>query len=309
MKQNQTEIAVPFVKWAGGKRQLLDEIEKALPVGFEEKEITYIEPFVGGGAVMFWMLNKYPNIKKAVINDVNTDLINCYQIIQNNVEGLIKQLKTLEKKYHVIQNDKSKQLDYYKENRSLYNSRRSRKVKQAALFIFLNKTCFNGIYRVNQSNGFNVPMGDKATPRICHEENLRLVHKLLQKVEIQNGDFEETIKYAEGETFFYFDPPYKPLSKTSSFNSYTKDEFNDVEQTRLRDFCKKLNSIGYVWMQSNSDVKGKNPTDNFFDDLYVEFNISRVQARRSLNADGEKRGKLNELLITNYHYEQVMSVA
>lgn len=294
------KIARPFLKWAGGKSQLINEIENSLPQDFNKKEFTFIEPFVGSGAVMFWMLNKYPNIKKAVINDINTDLTNTYITIRNNVREVIEQLDEWQTQYHQFKNDGAARKEYYYEKRALFNTRESDSVVQASLFIFLNRTCFNGLYRVNKSNEFNVPIGSYKTPLICDKENLKEVRNLLEKVEILNGDFENTLFHAEKDTFFYFDPPYKPLSSTSSFNSYAKDEFNDHEQIRLRDFCEKLNIKRHFWMLSNSDVKGKNPNDNFFDDLYSNFNIKRVQARRNINANPNKRGKLNELLITNY---------
>ncbi|WP_245574795.1 DNA adenine methylase [Gaetbulibacter saemankumensis] len=297
------ETAKPFLKWAGGKSQLINEIENSLPQDFKEKQFTFIEPFVGSGAVMFWMLNKYPNIKKAVINDINTDLTNTYITIRNNVREVIVQLDEWQSQYHQFINDSESRKEYYYEKRALFNTRESDSIVQASLFIFLNRTCFNGLYRVNKSNGFNVPIGSYKTPLICDDENLIAVSKLLEKVEILNGDFEDTLVHAEKDTFFYFDPPYKPLSNTSSFNSYAKDEFNDNEQIRLRDFCEKLDLNEYYWMLSNSDVKGENPNDDFFDDLYSNFNISRVQARRNINANPSKRGKLSELLITNYTTE------
>jgi len=297
------KTAKPFLKWAGGKSQLISEIENSLPQDFNKKEFTFIEPFVGSGAVMFWMLNKYPNIKKAVINDINIDLTNTYITIRKNVKAVIKQLDEWQSQYHQFKDDSDARKEYYYEKRALFNTRDSDSVVQASLFIFLNRTCFNGLFRVNKSNGFNVPIGSYKTPLICDKENLMEVSKLLKKVEILNGDFEDTLFYAEKDTFFYFDPPYKPLSNTSSFNSYAKDEFNDHEQIRLRDFCEKLNAKDHFWMLSNSDVKGKNPDDNFFDDLYSNFNITRVQARRNINANPNKRGKLNELLITNYTTE------
>ncbi len=170
------------------------------------------------------------------------------------------------------------------------------------MFIFLNRTCFNGLYRVNRKNEFNVPMGSYRNPTICDKENIIAVNNALQKVEILSGDFEQTFDFAKENSLFYFDPPYKPLSETSSFNSYAKDDFNDSEQIRLRDFCEKLDKENYSWVLSNSDVKGKDHTDNFFDDLYADFKIERVDAKRSINANPEKRGMLKELLITNQNY-------
>jgi DNA adenine methylase len=255
------------------------------------------------------MLNEFPNLEKAVINDVNTDLINTYRTISRKPYELISILETLQNEYHSLVDDPYKKKEYYYDKRKLFNNRELEQSGQAALFIFLNRTCFNGLYRVNRKNEFNVPMGSYKQPTICNSENLLAVHNALQKVEILCGDFEETINYTSTNSFFYFDPPYKPLSETSSFNSYAKDEFNDLEQIRLRDFCHKLEDLDHNWMLSNSDVKGKNPDDNFFDDLYANFFIERVEAKRSINANPSKRGKLNELLITNYSYEETYKLA
>jgi DNA adenine methylase len=303
------ESTKPFVKWAGGKTQLLDEINNTIPDYIKQNRFTYIEPFVGGGAVLFWILQKYPNIEQAIINDINTDLINSYKTIKESVEELISVLKIWEKEYHSLKDKLEEKKEYYYSKRTLFNSRKSDKITQTALFIFLNRTCFNGLYRVNRKNEFNVPIGSYKTPMICDEENLRAVNKVLQKVIILNGDFEDTLKYAKENTLFYFDPPYKPLSQTSSFNSYAKDEFDDNEQIRLAKFCKKIDLLGHQWILSNSDVKGKDPNDNFFDGLYSEFNIKRVLARRNINSNPNKRGELTELLITNNAYEKIMSVA
>jgi len=292
-------IAKPFLKWAGGKSQLINDIEKALPRNLTKDRFTYIEPFVGSGAVLFWMLQNFSNIKKAVINDINEDLINAYRVIASSPKELISILETLQTEYHGLEAQDEAKKEYYYSKRKLYNTRTEGKSGQAALFIFLNRTCFNGLYRVNRKNEFNVPIGSYTRPTICDKENILAVNYALEKVEILCGDFEETIKHSNYNTLFYFDPPYKPLSETSSFNSYAKDEFSDMEQIRLRDFCSKLDTLGHSWILSNSDVKGKDGNDNFFDDLYSNFNIQRVDARRSINANPEKRGALKELLITN----------
>ncbi len=302
-------IAKPFIKWAGGKSQLLNEIDSLIPDYFKQNKFTYIEPFVGGGAVLFWMLRKYPNIERAIINDINADLTNSYETIKEDVDELILILQKWEKEYHSLKDKPEAKKEYYYSKRKLFNSRSSDKTTQTALFIFLNRTCFNGLYRVNRKNKFNVPIGSYKTPMICDEDNLRAVSQVLQKVTILNGDFEGTLKYAEHVTLFYFDPPYKPLSDTSSFNSYAKDEFDDNEQIRLAKFCKKIDSLGHQWILSNSDMKVKNPKDNFFDDLYCGFDIKRVKARRNINSNPDKRGELTELLITNNAYEKIMSIA
>lgn len=292
-------IAKPFLKWAGGKTQLINDIEKALPKDIYRDKFTYIEPFVGSGAVLFWMLNNFPNLKKAVINDINEDLINTYKTIVSKPKELISILQILQDEFHGLEGKEEEKKEYYYSKRELYNKRKEEQSGQAALFIFLNRTCFNGLYRVNRKNEYNVPMGSYKRPTICDKENILAVSQVLHKVEILCGDYEETLNFADNNTLFYFDPPYKPLSETSSFNSYAKDEFNDTEQIRLRDFCLKLDTLGHTWILSNSDVKGKDENDNFFDDLYSEFNIQRVDARRSINANPEKRGALKELLITN----------
>lgn len=293
------KIAKPFLKWAGGKTQLISDIEKALPTNIIQTNFTYIEPFVGSGAVLFWVLNNFPNLKRAVINDTNEDLINTYKTIANNPKELISILEILQNEFHALEGNEDNKKLYYYQKRALYNSRKETQSGQAALFIFLNRTCFNGLYRVNSKNLYNVPMGGYKKPTICDKENILAVSEALQKVEILCGDFEQTLNYTDKNSLFYFDPPYKPLSETSSFNSYAKDEFNDNEQIRLKNFCSKLDILNHTWILSNSDVKGKDENDNFFDDLYSDFNIQRVEAKRSINANPEKRGKLTELLITN----------
>ena len=293
------KTAKPFLKWAGGKTQLINDIEKSIPQELVRSKFTYIEPFVGSGAVLFWMLNNFPNLEKAVINDINEDLINTYKTIANKPKELISILQILQNEFHNLEGNEENKKLYYYQKRALYNTRKEEQSGQAALFIFLNRTCFNGLYRVNRKNEYNVPMGGYKKPTICDRENILAVSEALQKVEILCGDFEQTLEYADKNSLFYFDPPYKPLSETSSFNSYAKDEFNDSEQIRLRDFCNKLDILNHTWILSNSDVKGKDKNDNFFDDLYSDFNIQRVEAKRNINANPEKRGKLTELLITN----------
>lgn len=294
------KAAKPFLKWAGGKSQLITDIEKSLPFQITRNKFTYIEPFVGSGAVLFWMLNNFAEMEKAVINDINEDLINTYKIIASKPKELISILHIFQNEYHSLVDKQEEKTQYYYQKRELYNLRNTDKSTQAALFIFLNRTCFNGLYRVNKSNLFNVPMGSYKSPTICNEQNILAVSNALQKVEILTGDFEETLNYTDKNSLFYFDPPYKPLSETSSFTSYSKYEFNDEEQIRLRDFCKHIDIIGHSWILSNSDMKGKNAQDNFFDDIYSDFAIHRVKANRRINANPKKRGELNELLITNF---------
>lgn len=278
-------IAKPFLKWAGGKTQLIEKIESQLPKRIIENNFTYVEPFVGSGAVLFWMLENFSNMEKAIINDINTDLTNCYLTIKKDVGNLIPRLSQWQKEYYLLEQKEEQKKEYYYAKRTLFNTRSSDPTTQSALFIFLNRTCFNGLYRVNRKNEFNVPIGSYKKPLICNEENLKAVSDVLQRVEILNGDYADTLNYVNLNAFFYFDPPYKPLSETSNFNSYSKDEFDDAEQIRLKEFCRKIDELNYNWILSNSDVKGKNPNDDFFDDLYSDFNIYRVNARRSINAN------------------------
>ena len=214
------QIAKPFLKWAGGKTQLINDIEKSLPDKITDSKFTYIEPFVGSGAVLFWMLSNFPKLEKAVINDINKDLINAYRIIASKPKELISILQTFQEEYHSLENDQEKKKEYYYEKRETYNLRKKEKSSQAALFIFLNRTCFNGLYRVNKSNGYNVPMGSYKKPTICDEKNILAVSNVLQKVEILCGDYEKTLEKVNKNSFFYFDPPYKPLNETSSFNVF-----------------------------------------------------------------------------------------
>lgn len=290
--------AKPFVKWVGGKTQLLEDIKRSLPSNLaQKKDIVYIEPFVGGGAVLFWILQQFPNIERAVINDINSRLITTYKVIKVQPHKLIERLKVLQNEYIPLgESDRKK---YYLDKRNEYNFSFLCDVETAALFIFLNRTCFNGLYRVNSKGEFNVPHGRYTNPKICDEETILADSHILQKVEILCGDFSETIVYASSNSLFYFDPPYKPLSKTSSFNSYTKEDFDDDEQIRLRDFCHKITEYKANFILSNSDVKGKDENDKFFDEIYNAYTIRRVMATRMVNANPEKRGKLSELMISN----------
>lgn len=293
--------AKPFVKWAGGKTQLIGDIEHTLPSDFLQKtEVTYVEPFVGGGAVLFWILQQFPNITKAVINDINPHLIATYKAIKEQHQELIALLKKIQSEY-ISLGEKDRKI-YYLDKREMYNSSPLSKIETAALFIFLNRTCFNGLYRVNSKGKFNVPHGKYVNPKICDEDTIKADSLILQKVEILCGDFAETAIYASPNTLFYFDPPYKPLSKTSSFNSYAKEEFDDNEQIRLCNFCHKISESKTNFILSNSDVKGKDENNNFFDEIYNRYNIQRVMASRMVNANPEKRGKLTELMISNINY-------
>lgn len=293
-------IAKPFIKWVGGKGQLIEQLEAKLPADFDNWDnATYIEPFIGGGAMLFYMLQQHPNIKRAVINDINPDLITCYRTVRDNVELLIPALRDIQAEYHALSDMEAKR-EMFMAVRQSYNEKNLAPIENTVKFFFLNRTCFNGLYRVNKRGLFNVPWGKYIQPQICDEYTLRTDSELLKRVEILEGDFEDTISYAEGNTLFYFDPPYRPLSDTSSFNDYTKDAFNDDSQVRLKEFCDHINVDGHCFMLSNSDCKGKNEADNFFEVLYANYYIDRVMASRNVNANGAKRGKISELLIRNY---------
>lgn len=292
--------AKPFIKWVGGKSQLIEQLEALLPTDLDKMEnITYIEPFVGGGAMLFHMLQTHKNIKNAVINDINPDLITCYIVVRDQPDELIQSLSAIQEDYYRVKDEDAKKA-YYLRMRDRFNSKPTNPIENTTLFFFLNRTCFNGLYRVNKSGKFNVPCGRYERPLICDVDTIHSDSKLLQNVTILTGDFEQTFKYIEGNTFFYFDPPYRPLSNTSSFNDYAKETFNDMSQIRLKHFCDRLHEEKIPFMLSNSDCLGKDGKDRFFDDLYADYDINRVWASRSVNANGAKRGKLTELLVRNY---------
>lgn len=292
--------AKPFLKWAGGKGQLLNQLSEHLPARIHREHFTYIEPFVGGGAMLFFMLQHFGNIKRAIINDVNEDLILAYQTIKNDVEALICRLEAVEKDYLKI--DPNQRSNLFYEIRERYNQHIGDNIERVSQLLFLNKTCFNGLYRVNKKGLFNVPFGKYSNPTICNAEVLRADSQLLQsaKVEICQGDYTQTLEHVDGLTFFYLDPPYRPLDATSSFTAYAKGDFNDDDQRALADFCHQLSDRGCLWMESNADCSAKNPEDTFFEDLYRNYRIERVYASRFINANPSKRGKLTELLIKNY---------
>lgn len=299
--QKNFKKAKPFLKWAGGKSQLLSEIEKYYP--FKNGMITkYAEPFVGGGAVLFDILNKY-DLKAVYISDINAELINTYHIIQNNIDDLIFFLEIMQREF--IQMDIVRRKEYYLAKRARFNDLKVNgdsniNSEKAALMIFLNKTCFNGLFRVNKKGYFNVPMGSYKNPLICDEANLRAASKFLQGVDIICGDYRKSESFIDEKTFVYFDPPYRPLSDTSSFTAYTEYLFDDEEQVKLARFVDKMNEKGAKIVVSNSDPKNYNIDDDFFDNIYSSHKIKRVEANRMINCNGEARGKVRELLIANF---------
>ncbi len=295
--------AKPFLKWAGGKGQLLSQLDEHLPDDLQGQAFTYIEPFVGGGAMLFHMLRKFPNITRAVINDINPHLVTAYRVIKEQPDELIRRLSALEQDFFLQADEETKKV-FFLHVRNIFNETELDDVDRTKYLMFLNRTCFNGLYRVNAKGKFNVPFGRYLHPTICNADTILADSEVLNRahVTILNGDFEQTAdKMGEGLNFFYFDPPYRPLNATSSFNSYAKEDFNDDEQIRLRDFCVRLNGHDNVkWMLSNADCSAKNAEDTFFDDIYANFHIHRVYASRAINANPSKRGKLTELLIKNY---------
>ncbi len=276
-----------FVKWAGGKKQLLEQFKPFFP-----KEVKrYFEPFVGGGAVAFHVMKHYKP-QEVYLSDINEELTNCLNVIRNNVEELINDLIKL-RKIHTKEN----YLKIRAEDPRLLSN-----LTRATRFIYLNKTCFNGLYRVNSKGEFNVPMGRYKNPSIVNERELREISQLLKNATIQTASFHETIKEAKKGDFVYFDPPYYPLNKTSSFTTYTKDKFLEKEQEHLAKVFKELDKKGCKVMLSNSDT-------NFVKDLYKDYNISMVKATRMINSNATKRGKINEVVITNYPSEQKKLIA
>lgn len=291
----RARLAKPFLKWAGGKGQLIEEIDARLPKReIQAGEIdTYVEPFVGGGAVFFHVAQNYHDIERFYLFDVNEDLVNCYNAVKENVGTLIDQLNALQRKF--LRKDQSQRKEFYYRMRDDFNSDRD-----PAKLIFLNKTCYNGLYRVNRKGEFNVPFGGYEKPAICDAKNLRIVSEVLQKVDIICGDFEESATYINDKTFVYFDPPYRPLSRTASFTSYAKEDFDERSQIRLAEFCRRVDGKGAKFLLSNSDPKNEDPSDRFFEDHYEGFTIERVKAVRAINCKGSCRGEINEVLITNY---------
>lgn len=296
--------ARPVLKWAGGKGMLLPQITEHLPAKLKCGAIKrYLEPFVGGGAVFFELANNY-HFEDAYLFDVNPELIILYNVIKNNVEELIAELSILQQSY----NETSDKTAFYYTVRDEYNQFNKNVdankysadfIKRAALTVCLNRTCFNGLFRVNSKGLFNVPVGRYKNPRILDENNLREVSKVLQSAVILQKDFEMALNYANTDTFVYYDPPYRPIN-TSSFNSYAVGDFNDNEQRRLKEVFAKADKLGALQMLSNSDPTNYNPKDMFFDSLYRDYKIHRIWAKRMINSDPNGRDGVRELLITNY---------
>lgn len=292
----QNQIAKPFLHWAGGKTQLLGTIAKHYQFNSCS---NYVEPFVGGGCCLFDILNNY-DLEYIHINDLNKELICCYRVIKNNVDNLVSKLSDLQQQFSSCDSEGKKQ--FYYQKRKQFNDLKQKsnpnELQIVSLFIFLNKTCFNGLYRVNKKGEFNVPLGKK-NYFICDEKNLRYVSTQLQNVTMTVGSYESTLSYIDDKSFVYLDPPYRPLTTTSNFSRYTETPFGDLEQIQLAKFVKEIDKKGAKFLLSNSDPKNVNPDDDFFEDLYKGFTIERVTVRRCINCNSSKRGKLFELLIHN----------
>ncbi len=273
-----TVLPRPFLKWAGGKTQLISQYQPLFPPQFK----NYYEPFLGGGAVFFYLFQEHSSGFNAVLSDVNEELINLYRCVQTDVEALIKALELHQVKHNC---------EYYYQVRAQKNHTL---VKKAARIIYLNKTCFNGLYRENSKGEFNVPIGRYKNPTICNAELLRADSLALRSVILEVRDFDKVLDEAKtDQDFVYFDPPYYPLSNTSQFTSYSRYNFNEKDQIRLRDVFAELANRGVKVMLSNSDCP-------FIRELYQKFRIHEVSAARSINSKGAHRGKISEVVVTSY---------
>jgi len=277
-------FAKPFLKWAGGKGQIVDKLEERLPPNIKNtfKIDRYIEPFVGGGALFFYLNNKY-DIKQSILIDINEDLIMAYKVIKRDVNKLIDILYTISINYQALDKDEKK--DYYYKIRKEYNNQKNSVdygkynnefILRTAYLIFLNRTCFNGLYRTNRSGDFNVPFGRYKNPKICDKDNLKAVSTALKNTLLLSGNYTLAEQYIKNKCFIYFDPPYRPISKSSSFTSYTKFSFGEIEQIKLAKFYDKCSKLGAYILLSNSDPKNENPNDDFFEKYYKKYNIEKI---------------------------------
>ena len=308
-KKKGKTIAKPFLKWVGGKSQLLETFQKLYPSQLKKGEIQHFsEPFLGGGAVFFDLAQKF-DLKSAKLFDINQELILTYKVVQKDVDLMMEFLQRYSTEYLKLDNDRQK--EFYYEFRTNYNHQRfnidfkrynENWIPRAAQLIFLNKTCFNGLYRVNQKGEFNTPSGvyKNHVPKILDVENLKLASKVLSIADIESSNFSSIEEKIKDSSFIYFDPPYRPISKTANFTNYSKKNFDDALQFELADIFKKMDEKGNLVMLSNSDPKNENKEDSFFDDLYEGYNIKRVKATRVINSKVSKRGRINEIVVRNY---------
>ena len=292
-------LAKPFVKWVGGKTNLLKILDSQLPSDFDlQEKVTYIEPFVGGGAMLFHMLTTHLNIQRVVINDINKDLIKCYQLVKEDPLKLIELLRPLEQKYYTLTEEDRER--YYYDIRKTYNEGVSSEDLSAAYMMFLITTCFRGMYRENSSGGYNVPFGHYSKPKICNIDVIMADHEALKNVDIYCGDYKSIISHlGKGYNFVYFDPPYRPLLGSRNFNQYSKSGFSDKEQVELKAFCDRLTAKGCKVLLSNSYSTNEDGT-SYFENLYEGYQADKVYASRYINAYVTKREKQAEILIKNY---------
>lgn len=298
--------AKPIFKWAGGKGKLLPEILRRLPPELKQGRITsYVEPFIGGGAVFFYLAAQY-HFDRMLISDANEDLFLAYCVVREDVDALLQHLQHLQGHYAALTAED--QTAFYYETRTAFNAARPNWcyrsfkpewVVRAAQFFLLNRLCFNGLYRVNSRAEFNVPFGKYRTVSFPSAEGLRAAARVLQRTIVQCGDFAASTDFANERTLVYLDPPYRPITPTSSFTTYARQAFDDADQVRLAAHFRELTRRGSLVMLSNSDPLTATG-DGFFEELYADFTISRLRAARAINANGAGRGKVSELLITNY---------
>ncbi len=299
--------AQPFLKWAGGKTQHIKKFQNFYPPELKNGKIKrYFEPFLGSGAVFFDVAQKY-KIDSALLCDINEELILTYLVIQRHVDKLLEYLQRYKKSY--LKLDTEKQKEFYYELRTNYNLQRfnidykkysENWIPRAAQLIFMNKTCYNGLFRMNSKGEFNSPVGRYKSPKIFDEENLQRISELLQMAEVCKLHFADIKSKARKSSFVYFDPPYRPLNRTASFTSYSTFQFNDTQQIELANLFKTLDKKQAKLMLSNSDPKNEDPNDNFFDELYEDYHLYRIKANRMINSKKNKRGKINEILVLNY---------
>lgn len=295
----------PFLKWAGGKRQLLSEIEERFPENLEDYN-TYVEPFIGGGAVMFHLLHHHA-FERIVALDINPELILCYKTLQSDVMKVITELTRMRDLYPPHKKVDERKNFFYAVRKDwnasvgdVFSLTKEKQIKRTAQTIFLNRTCFNGLFRVNSKGHFNVPIGSYKNPSILDEKNLLNVSKSIQMVQFHHAQYTQVLNFLEGKTFVYFDPPYRPLTTSSSFTAYSRSGFNDENQKQLAEICRELDKVNVQFMLSNSDPKNADKEDEFFDELYHGFRIDRVNANRAINSKGSGRGKITEILVQNY---------
>lgn len=301
----------PFLKWAGGKSRLLSQFQPFFPPELFDGSIeTYCEPFLGGGSVFFWLAQRV-SFQQVYLYDISEPLILIYRVIQQEVEALIQQLQTLTDIYFAL--PVPQRVEYFYEIRTRYNqqvpSLNFRKydfswVSRASELLFLNKTCYNGLFRFNRKGLFNAPFGQYKKPNPCAPENLRGASRLLQSAILKQGSFEQCKSVVNERTFIYLDPPYRPINATSRFTAYSGHRFGENDQLKLARLCKALHQKKQAkWMMSNSDPKNQNATDDFFERTYPQFFIHHVHANRLINSKKDRRGSISELLITNYPVE------